>query len=223
MTMPHLEAVVFDLDGLLINSEDLYLEAGDQLLRRRGKTHDAALREQMTGRPARDALRIMIAYHRLPDTVDALAAESRAVLESLLDTSLEAMPGLHALLDAIEGAGLPAAVATSATRRFAGDLLARLDLNPRFRFVLAAEDVAHGKPAPDVYLLAAKRLGLPPERMMVLEDSGIGCRAALAAGALTVAVPNRHTRDHDFTGVALVADTLADPQILQALGIGPGR
>ncbi len=222
MTTSSIEAVVFDLDGLLVNTEDLYLESGNEVLRRRGKTHDPELREQMTGRPARDALRIMIAYHRLPDTVDALAAESNQVLESLLDESLEAMPGLHGLLDAIDTAGLAAAVATSATRRFATDLLARVNLGQRFRFVLAAEDVTHGKPAPDVYLLAAKRLGLSPGRVMVLEDSGIGCRAAMAAGALTVAVPNRHTRDHDFSGVGLVADTLADPRILQALGIADG-
>jgi pseudouridine-5'-monophosphatase len=220
MTQPRIEAVVFDLDGLLVNTEDLYMEAGDRVLRRRGKTHDAVLREEMTGRPARDALRVMIDYHKLPDTIDALATETKQVFDSLIDTSLEAMPGLHALLDDIDRAGLPAAVATSATRRFADDVLARVGLSHRFRFVLSADDVARGKPAPDVYLLTAKRLGLPADGMMVLEDSANGCRAALAAGALTVAVPNRHTRYHDFTGVPLVADTLADPRIRQVLGIG---
>jgi pseudouridine-5'-monophosphatase len=221
MTLPpRIEAVVFDLDGLLVNTEDLYLEAGDQVLGRRGKTHDAVLREQMTGRPARDALQIMIDYHGLPDTVDVLAAETAQVLRRLLDTSLEVMPGLPRFLEDIHAAELVAAVATSATCRFADDVLARVGLGHRFRFVLSAEDVPHGKPAPDIYLLAAERLGLSPERMMVLEDSGNGCRAALAAGAVTVAVPNRHTRGHAFAGVPLVADTLDDPRIRQMLGIG---
>jgi beta-phosphoglucomutase-like phosphatase (HAD superfamily) len=90
-------------------------------------------------------------------------------------------------------------------------------LKERFRFVLTSADIHHGKPNPEVYLLAAERLGMPPSQMMVLEDSGNGCRAAVDAGAFTVAVPNRHTRDHKFPRVQFTADTLADPQILAAL------
>ena len=67
------------------------------------------------------------------------------------------------------------------------------------------------------YLLAAQRLDLPPEAMLVLEDSGNGCAAAVASGAFAVAVPNRHTREHSFHGAKLIADTLADPRILAAL------
>jgi beta-phosphoglucomutase-like phosphatase (HAD superfamily) len=109
------------------------------------------------------------------------------------------------------------AVATSVTREYADFVLTQLDVKRHFQFVLTAEDIRQGKPDPEVYLLAAERLQLEPRQMMVLEDSANGCRAAVAAGAFTVAVPNRHTCRHDFAGVQFVADTLADPRIGRSL------
>jgi beta-phosphoglucomutase-like phosphatase (HAD superfamily) len=108
-------------------------------------------------------------------------------------------------------------VATSGTSEYAERVLTRLELKQFFRFVLTAEDVRRGKPHPEVYQLAAGRLETLPRQMMVLEDSANGCRAAVAAGAFTVAVPNRHTQQHSFPGVQLIADTLADPQIRAVL------
>jgi pseudouridine 5'-phosphatase len=99
--------------------------------------------------------------------------------------------------------------------------LGRFDFEPRFRFVLTSEDVRQGKPHPEIYLTAARRLGAEPARLMVLEDSENGCRAAVAAGAWAIAVPGEHSRDHDFRGARLVADSLADPRIYAALGQTP--
>jgi HAD superfamily hydrolase (TIGR01509 family) len=210
-------AVVFDLDGLIANTEDLYEQAGEELLGRRGKVYERELREQMMGRPVADSLRIMIEYHALTDGLDDLLLESQQVMDRLLTTSLSAMPGLFDLLDELRAGRVPAAVATSGTRSYADHVLRQLGILERFRFVLAAEDIRRGKPDPEVYLLAARRLQLAPAAMMVLEDSTNGCRAAVAAGAFTVAVPNRHTGRHDFSGARFVANTLADPRILRAL------
>ena len=214
---PALQAVVFDLDGLLVNSEDLYEEAGETVLRRRGKTYDAALREQMMGRPVVDAIQLMIDCHALPDPLEDLMCECREVLETLMATRLAPMPGVEALLSDLQRAQVPIAVATSGTGEYAHAVLSQLNLQHRFRFILTADDIRRGKPDPEVYLLAAERLALAPPQMMVLEDSANGCRAAVAAGAFTVAVPNRHTRDHEFIGARFIADTLADPRIRQAL------
>jgi HAD superfamily hydrolase (TIGR01509 family) len=216
---PQTKAVVFDLDGLLINSEDLYEQAGESVLRRRGKTYDAALREQMMGRPVVDAITLMKNCHSLPDSIEELMCECRDVLMALMATSLETMPGVHQMLDILQDAGIPMAVATSGTRDYADEVLTRLGLKDRFQFVLTAEDIERGKPDPAVYRLAAKRLGISPREMLVLEDSGNGCRAAVDAGAFTVAVPNRHTRDHKFSGAQFIADTLGDERIRQALGL----
>jgi HAD superfamily hydrolase (TIGR01509 family) len=216
---PRLAAVVFDLDGLMINSEDVYEQADVEVLRRRGKLYDAELRAQMMGRPTADSLRRMIEWHALEDSVELLDVERSLLRDKLLEMSLAPMPSLLELLSTLEAARIPKAIATSGHRAYAAEVLGRLDLHTRFEFVLTAEDVVHGKPAPDVYQLAARRLGLAPPQTMVLEDSVNGCRAGVAAGAFTVAVPNRHTRDYDFTGVEFVAETLADPRILHALAL----
>jgi HAD superfamily hydrolase (TIGR01509 family) len=213
-----LRAVVFDLDGLIANTEDLYEKAGEAVLRRRGKTYDASLREQMMGRPVADALQLMIDCHALADPLDDLMCECKSEMQQLLATSLAPMPGLYELLDALRAGQLPTAVATSGPREYAHHVLGRLEVKDRFAFILTAEDIRRGKPDPEVYLLAAERLQLEPACMMALEDSGNGCRAAVAAGAFTVAVPNRHTMKHDFAGTRLMARTLADPRIRMALG-----
>jgi HAD superfamily hydrolase (TIGR01509 family) len=220
MTKPNdIRAVVFDLDGLLVNTEDLYEQAGETVLRRRSKTYDADLREQMMGRPVVDAIQLMIDCHSLPDTLEALMCECKDVLDELMASSLDMMPGVLAFLDDLAAANIPIAVATSATSEYAEHVLTKLGLKHRFEFVLTSADITRGKPAPDVYLLAAERLGIQPAQMMVLEDSGNGCRAAVAAGAYAVAVPNRHTREHKFPNVQLIADTLADPRIRRVLNL----
>ncbi len=213
-----IDAVVFDLDGLLVNTEELYQHVGSEMLRRRGRTFDADLLDAMMGRPQKVALGVMIEWHGLDDTVETLAAETKVIFESLLDDRLRPMPGAVALVEHLVARGLPRGVATSSGPDFAHDVLGRVGLLDRFGFVLTSADVTQGKPHPEIYETAAGRLGVRPERMLVLEDSAAGCRAAVAAGAVAVAVPGGHSRRHDFTGARLVAESLADPRIHALLG-----
>ncbi|HEY4232102.1 MAG TPA: HAD family phosphatase [Lacipirellulaceae bacterium] len=212
-------AVVFDLDGLIVNSEDVYERVDIEVLRRRGQAFEPALREQMMGRPAAHSVQIMIDHHALTESVADLDAERTVLFDQLIIDYAEHMPGFMPLLDALDAAELPAAIATSGTRSYATKVLNRLGIASRFRFVLTAEDIEHGKPAPDVYQLAARKLEMLPHEVMVLEDSGNGCQAGVAANAFTVAVPNRHTHNHDFSGARFIADTLADRRIFQTLKI----
>jgi HAD superfamily hydrolase (TIGR01509 family) len=212
-------AVVFDLDGLMFNTEDLYQEVGAELLRRRGCVFTPELLDQMMGRPAPVALQIMIDWHQLSATVAQLAAETDEIFVDILNTRLAFMPGVERLLAALEVAGLPKAIATSSRRTFVTNVLGRFELEPRFQFILAAEDVVNGKPNPEIYLTAARRFELSPAEVLVFEDSQNGCRAAVAAGTIAVAVPGDHSRSHDFTGAKLVANTLADSRIYELLGV----
>ncbi len=214
-----LKAVVFDLDGLMFNTEELYQWVGAELLGRRGKQFDAPLLEAIMGRPPAISLQIMIDRHGLADTVAELAAESEQIFGPVLDERLDLMPGLADLLAALEAAGIPKAIATSSGPRFVTNVLGRFDLRPRFEFVLTCDDVTDGKPHPEIYLTAAQRFGIEPGEMLVLEDSQNGCRAAVAAGAFAVAVPGGHSHAHDFTGAQFIANTLADPRIRGALGL----
>jgi HAD superfamily hydrolase (TIGR01509 family) len=214
-----IKAVVFDLDGLMFNTEALYHQVGGELLRRRGKAFGPDLLDQIMGRRTTVALQMMIDWHELPDSVEALVAESTEIFSVILDTELAQMPGLSDLLEALEVAKIPKAVATSSSRTFTLRVLGKFDLARRFRFLLTAEDVTEGKPDPEIYRTAAARLGVEPQEMMVLEDSYNGCQAAIAAGAYAVAVPGGHSLSQDFSGANLIADSLADPRIYAALGL----
>lgn len=219
-TMPAarpIRAVVFDLDGLMFNTEDIFHEVGHEMLRRRGKEMTHELLSQMMGRRAPEAMRICIEYHDLDDTVEGLIDETRAMFQTLAVDRLAPMPGLHALLRHIESRELPKGVATSSGRRYLEEILMRFRLLERFHLTLTAEDVTHGKPHPEIYLAAAKRLGIEPEEMLVLEDSHAGTTAAVDAGAVAVSVPTQHSRHHDFSHAHFIAERLDDPVVLQLL------
>ena len=213
-----IRGVVFDLDGLMLNTEGIFAQAESELLRRRGKELTSELRRQMMGRRAAESIAIMIEMHGLTESVEELYAESRKLFSSLLDDCLAPMPGLFELLDVLEDRQLPKAVATSSPRSYLEDMLNRFDLLDRFHTTLTAEDVTHGKPHPEIYLTAASRLGIQPAEMLVLEDSEAGSTAAAAAGAVVIAVPHEHSQGQKFPAVARVADSLIDPLVLQTLG-----
>jgi HAD superfamily hydrolase (TIGR01509 family) len=217
-----LRAVTFDLDGLMVNTEELYDTVMHELCSRRSLTFTDDLRVKMMGRPGHISIAYMIEHHALvDDTVQGLLEESDLLFSGVLEERLELMPGLLDLLAALEAAGIPKGIATSSRRKYVDHVLQRFDLTDRFRFVISSENVTHGKPHPEVYLAAAERHGVQPEAMMVLEDSQNGCTAAVAAGAFAVAVPGIHSRTHDFSGARIIAASLQEPAIYAALGIRP--
>jgi HAD superfamily hydrolase (TIGR01509 family) len=214
-----MQAVTFDMDGLMFNSEDVYTLAGSELLARRGLEFTPGLKDAMMGLPPQKAFEAMIQWHSLPEPWQTLAAESNELFLGLLGRRLATMPGLMELLAALERAHVPKAIATSSSRRLADACLGPFQLASRFSFILTCEDITRGKPDPEIYLLAARRFGVPPGEMLVLEDSQNGCRAAAAAGAFTVAVPGDHSRNHDFSPANLVIESLKDPRLYEALGL----
>ncbi len=215
---PMVRAVVFDLDGLMFNTEEVFNLTGREQLRRRGKELCDDLLRQMMGRRAEESFTAMIEFHGFQETIEELQAESREIFFRLLPDHLAPMPGLWELLDHIEEHSLPKGVATSSSRAYLEDLLGRYELQPRFHTTLTAEDVHQGKPHPEIYLRAAERLGISPEEMLVLEDSEAGTRAAAAANAVVVSIPHRHSSFQDFSAATYVASSLDDPWILSCIG-----
>jgi HAD superfamily hydrolase (TIGR01509 family) len=215
-TTQPLSAAVFDLDGLMFNTEELYHQVGGEMLRRRGKQLTEDLLDNMMGRQSREALQIMIDWHDLSDTAEELEAETDVIFGQILETDLRPMPGLLELLEELEKREIPKAIATSSRRGFAVMMLEQFALLPRFSFLLTAEDIELGKPNPQIYLRSAEMLQIQPVEMMALEDSGNGCKAAVAAGSYAVAVRANHNQNQAFPGVALVAKSLADERIVAA-------
>ncbi len=212
-----IRAVVFDLDGLMFNTEDVFHSAGTELLRRRGLEMTRDVMNAMLGRRPQEGFAILKGMLALAETVDELWGESREIFLALLETQLAPMPGLFDLLDRIETRRLPKGVATSSPRHYLEDLLGRFALLDRFPLRLAAEDVSHGKPNPEIYLKAAQLLAVEPREMLVFEDSEAGTKSAVAAGAVVVSVPHGHTAHHDFAGARLIANGLSDPAIARLL------
>jgi pseudouridine 5'-phosphatase len=211
------QAVALDMDGLTLNTEDLYGESGTRLMARRSKPFTDEVRRQMTGLPAPQAYAVLIAAEGLMETWEELHEETEAILDELLPSWVRPMPGVLTLLDELDRLGLPRCIATSSGRSFAEKALTLAGIRERLDFIVTAEDVTHGKPAPDIYLLAAERMGCEPKRMLVFEDSPTGARAGLAAGSRVIAIPSRHVRDGDFSKVYRRAEQIDAPESLKAL------
>lgn len=184
-------AVLFDMDGLMFDTETLAKRAWGRAIAEQGLEFRDEAYSRLIGRNMLDARDILIDAYG-PDTpVDALhAARVRYSDLEMEERGVPLKPGLQTLLEALDALGMPRAMATSTSRDRAQWLLSRAGLSSRFRAVVCGDDIARGKPEPDIFLAAARRLGVPAEDCLVLEDSDPGLRAAHAAGMRSILVPD---------------------------------
>jgi HAD superfamily hydrolase (TIGR01509 family) len=184
-------AVVFDLDGLLLDSEQVWDEARERLARERGgRWHDRAQQEMM-GMSSPEWSRYMHDVIGLAESPEEISAE---VVRRLERRYRERLPLLEGAVEAVERLAdvWPLGLASSSNRELIDLTLELSELGRHFRATVSSEEVARGKPAPDVYLEAARRLGVAADRSAAIEDSGNGIRSAKAAGMAVVAIPNAH-------------------------------
>ena len=185
-----IEAVVFDLDGVLLDTEELWDEARRQIAEERGGRWPTNAQRAMMGMSSREWSRYMHDVVGVPDPPDEISAE---VVERLEHLYHERLPLFDGALDAVRriGARWPLAIASSSNRPLIDLLLELTATRDLFRATVSSEEVTRGKPAPDVYLEAAGRLGVPPTNCVAIEDSENGIRSAARAGLRVVAIPNR--------------------------------
>ncbi len=213
-----IRAVVFDLDGLMFDTEALFFQVSSEVLATRGKRFTPEIMRAMIGRRSAEVVDVMKTLAGLDEPVEVLIAEVRARFDSVMDDAVHPTAGLFVLLDRLKHHGLPLAVATSSKRAYADRLLTRHRLRDRFEFVLASEDVSRGKPDPEIYRLAADRFGVSPETLLVLEDSPAGVASARAAGAFAVGVPHEHSPAEGLAAADLIVPSLDDPALLDLIG-----
>lgn len=211
---PSLRAVAFDLDGLMFDTEALFVRVASAMLADRGKVFTPEIMAAMIGRQWPIAGKAFKEMAGLSESLDDLLVEARTRFRDEMDTAVHPMPGLFALLAQLERHGWPRAVATSSRREYAERLLTRHGLLAHFAFLLTAEDVRQSKPNPEIYLTAASRFGIPPASLLVLEDSPAGVAAATAAGAFVVGIPHDHSPAASLGAARLLVERLDDPRVL---------
>ena len=201
------------MDGLLFDTEGLYWEVGDTVLQRRGYRYSKQLQTRMMGRVGVAALQQMVDFHQLEDTPERLLEESDELFTEKLERGVPPIAGVPEWIAFLKQQQVPFGLATSSRRCFVDILFQTIAWKADLAFILTGDDVRQGKPHPEMYLRSADHLGISPQHMLVLEDSGNGCAAAVAAGACTVAIPSTHTRDQNFDGAVLIADTIGDSRL----------
>jgi beta-phosphoglucomutase family hydrolase len=182
-------AVIFDLDGTLIDSEPNYYLADKELLARHGVAFSESDNQRYIGLGSMAMMRDLVRRHGLAVTPEALAEEKNEIYLGIAEHTTQVFPGMLAFLDRLVGKGLPVAVASGSAPEVIRRLLAAVGLGSTFAQVVSAEQVPHGKPAPDVFLETARRLGVAPLDCVVVEDSWPGVEAAHRAFMRCIAVP----------------------------------
>ena len=183
------EAVVFDLDGVLLESEEVWDAVRERYVRERGGRYDEEIQRAMMGMSAPEWSRFLHEEAGVPDDPDEINSE---VVRRMLEAYRRELPLLPGAVAAVRraAAAFPLALASSSNREVFEAVLELAGLADCFRATVSSEEVARGKPAPDVYLEAARRLGVVPERCTAVEDSHAGIRSAKSAGMRVVAIPN---------------------------------
>jgi HAD superfamily hydrolase (TIGR01509 family) len=182
-------AVVFDLDGVLLASEEVWDAVRERYVRERGGRYDEEVQRAMMGMSAPEWSRYLNEQAGVPEDP---ADINRAVVELMLEAYRRELPLLPGAVEAVQrtAEAFPLALASSSNREVFETALELAGLADFFRATVSSEEVARGKPEPDVYLEAARQLGVPPERCAAVEDSHAGIRSAKSAGMRVVAIPN---------------------------------
>jgi HAD superfamily hydrolase (TIGR01509 family) len=203
-------AAIFDMDGLMLDTEPLAARAWTEAACGIGIAFDASVTPRLVGRTFSDCRRLIADHHGDAYPVDTLMDAWHAAYDAIVAREgIVLKPGLLELLDWLERQRIPKAVATSTRRTRAEAKLERCGLIERFSAVVGGDDVARGKPAPDIFLAAAAKLARPPAECVVLEDSEPGMQAAAAAGIPVIIVPDTHAAPNVIgAGAPLVVSTL---------------
>ena len=196
------QAVIFDMDGLLVDSEPVWAIAEDAMLADHGKQSNYEIQRGLVGLRMRDFLAGMRRAYGLTETVDDLSVDITARMISLIPQKVVARPGAQELLDFLYERNVPCAIASSSPMAIIDATVTAQGWNRYFRTHVCGDDVAQGKPAPDIYLEAARRIRFDPLVCLALEDSPTGAKAAVAAGIVCYAVPDpSHTTPVAFASV----------------------
>lgn len=205
-----IKAIIFDMDGLIIDSEPIQSRAFEAIIKQCGKkpvmNKDGVV--QTIGIGDKQNLVVMKKKYRIKEDVNKLVERRNRIYVKLLRKSLKAMPDFYALIKAARKNGLKTAIASSSARMQVNAVVSGLKIS--VDATVSGDETKRPKPYPDIFLLAAKKLGVNPGSCIVLEDSGPGVEAAKRANMKVIAVPNEFTKKHDFSKADMIVGSLKD-------------
>jgi pseudouridine-5'-monophosphatase len=202
---------LFDMDGLLLDTEIIYTRVTQRIVGRYGKTFDWSIKSNMIGRRSEESSRYLVEALDLPMSAEDYLCERDEMMKQEFPSCTE-MPGARKLVAHLKSHSVPIAVASSSSR----ELFEIKTLNhpwfSMFDAVVTGDDpeIGHGKPAPDIFLRAAALIGAPPSQTLVFEDAPAGLAAATAAGMRTIVVPDPHMEHSRYEGAAMMLDSLTE-------------
>jgi beta-phosphoglucomutase-like phosphatase (HAD superfamily) len=203
------------MDGVLLNSEPLHDEINLQMLREEGVEADSSVTDPYVGRTSEAMWGALKEQLHLTKSIDSLIERQWAkVIRALPDSGIKASEGLHDLLTYIEDHSIRATIASSSRGAFVEAVLRHLDVASFFEGYTSGEEIVHSKPAPDIFLLAAHKLGVSPSECLVIEDSSAGVRAGKAAGMFTVGYSNPTSEGQDVSGADVTVMHLSDVRLI---------
>lgn len=206
--------VIFDMDGVLIDSEPIHTRVEQEIFRSLGLTVSAEAHNRFVGMSPHGMWSAIRERYGLEQPVAGLVAmDIRAKVRAFARTTLSPATGVEGLIRSIAGAGYGLAIASSSSRILIDIIVAALGFDEYFPHRVSTEEVRDGKPAPDIFLAAAQRCNRPASHCVVIEDSHNGVRASLAAGMTCIGYRNRSSGDQDLSDADLVVDSFDDAGI----------
>lgn len=205
-------AALFDMDGVIVNNMSYHIDSWYQFAERYGRQiSDEEYSRHINGRVAADSLPYVFGRTLTPDEITTLTEEKEAIYRDLYQPHLQPTPGLTVFLTALKANNFGLAVGTSAPVSNITFTLDGLNLRSRFDVIIDASMIQRGKPDPEIYLTAARRLGVAPDRCVVFEDAFSGIEAGLRAGMKVVALATTHTREElEATGAQRIIPDFRD-------------
>ncbi len=205
-----IQAIIFDMDGLMIETEHLQSQAYEQVLRSYGvnlefNNEGVVHRVGISGV---DNFTFLKQKYNINESIEVLLDKKQTIYRAILSNNIVPKPGLLSLIETIKHAGLKLAVASSSSLEDIMFVLKHIGITDVFDVVVSGENVAQHKPAPDIFIEAARRLNADPRTCVVLEDSQSGVEAANAAHMKVITVPNQYTKSHNFSKADVVVTSL---------------
>lgn len=191
------KAIIFDMDGLLVDSETVWHIVETEMIESRGHKYTDDVRQQIIGLRLDEFMIKLKRIYTLPETLDDLINELVERMRLLIPHKVKAQPGAAEIVAYVQQHDIPRAIASSSPMSIIDAILSAQGWSEVFPLRCSADDDAQGKPAPDVYLRTARELGYAPADCLALEDSPTGSRAAVAAGMTCYAVPDTSHSKHD--------------------------